>query len=98
MLKKKHLKGKPVCRVTFEVPKTVDATTAHLVGDFNDWDTAATPMKQLKDGRFTVTLDLPTGRAYQFRYLLDGAAWENDSGADRYVANPYGGDNSVVIT
>jgi hypothetical protein len=45
-----------------------------------------------------VTLELAPGKAYQFRYLLDGDRWENDWRADRYVPNPYGGDNSVVLT
>lgn len=98
MMRKKMLKSKPICKVTFEVPLEVAADTAHLVGDFNEWNPAATPMKRLKDGRFTVTLDLDQDREYQFRYLIDGKVWQNDGQADRYVANPYGTDNSVVRT
>ncbi len=98
MLKKQALKSKPVCKVTFEVPREISARSASLVGDFNAWTDDATPMRRLKDGRFTVTLELAPGKAYQFRYLLDGDRWENDWRADRYVPNPYGGDNSVVLT
>ena len=43
-----------------------------------------------------MTVDLDAGRAYRFRYLLDGQRWDNDWAADAYVANDFGGDDSVV--
>ena len=98
-LKKQYLKSKPLCKVTFTLPKelTNGAHSATLVGDFNNWDKTTLPMKQLKNGAFTVTLDLPRNREYQFRYLLDQAVWQNDSEADRYVPNGFGdAENSVV--
>ena len=68
------------------------------MGEFNGWDVYATPMKKLKDGSFTVTLDLEKGRTYQFRYLIDETRWENDWEADKYVPTPFGNiENSVVI-
>ena len=98
MLKKQQLKSRSACKVTFEVPRDLRARNVTLVGEFNGWDRAATPMRQLKDGRFTVTLELSPKQAYQFRYLVDGSRWDNDWAADRYVPNPFGGDNSVVLT
>lgn len=99
MLKKQPLKSKPVCKVTFSLPESVKAETAFLVGDFNNWDEKATPMKkQKKDAQFAVTLELDKGREYQFRYLVNGAEWHNDWHADKYVPNPFSGDNSVVAT
>ena len=98
MLQKQHLKSRPVCKVTFQLPPAIEAQQAHLVGDFNDWDEQATPMKKNQDGAFTVTLELEVNREYQFRYLVDGANWHNDWEADKYVPNPYSGDNSVVVT
>jgi 1,4-alpha-glucan branching enzyme len=97
MLKKQFLKSKPVCKVTFYAPEEIDGGTAYLVGDFNDWSESATPMEQLKDGRFKVTLSLDKDQEYQFRYLIDGE-WHNDHNADRYVQNPFSGDNSIVST
>lgn len=98
MLKKQYLKTKPVCKVTFALPAQVQGETAYLVGDFNEWDEAATPMKRNKDGSFTVTLNLDTGQEYQFRYLVNNSEWHNDWNADKYVPNPFSGDNSVVTT
>ena len=98
-LKKRFLKTKPVCKVTFRLPRKMaqNAEHVHLVGEFNQWNILATPMNKLKNGEFTVTLDLETGREYQFRYLIDQFYWENDDRADKYVPTPFGDcDNSVV--
>jgi hypothetical protein len=53
-------------------------------------------MRRDADGGFSVTVELEVGRAYRFRYLLDGVRWENDWAADAYVPNSYGEDDSVV--
>ena len=98
-LKKQFLKSRPVCKVTFRVPRETAkaAETVHVVGEFNSWDVYATPMKSLKNGSFTVTIDLEQGREYQFRYLIDETRWENDWDADKYLPSPFGNcENSVV--
>ncbi|HEB66043.1 MAG TPA: glycoside hydrolase [Chloroflexi bacterium] len=96
MLKKAYSKTGRVCRVTFRLPAEVKAQNAMLVGDFNGWDTQATPMRVLKNGDFSATLSLEAGKSYRFRYLLDGKRWENDWAADAYIPNEFGGDDSVV--
>jgi 1,4-alpha-glucan branching enzyme len=98
-LKKQYLKSGDLCKVTFTLPSQIAklVTTAYLVGDFNGWDSSATPMKKLKNQTFTVTLTLRRNEEYQFRYFLDGVRWENDWNADKYVPNRYGSENSVVI-
>ena len=85
--KKQYLKSKPVCKVTFKISKeeAKAADTVSLVGEFNQWDTGAAPMKKLKNGSFSATLELAKDKDYQFRYLLDDKAWENDWQADSYV-------------
>lgn len=98
MLKKQYLKSKPEVKVTFSLPAAVQGETVFLVGDFNQWNESATPMKQQKDGSFSVTLNLAKGEEFQFRYLVNGTEWHNDWEADKYVPNPYSGDNSVVVT
>ena len=95
MLKRK-LKNK--VQVTFILPVQGGDETVYLVGDFNSWDERATPLKKLKNGHFTATLELEKGREYQFRYLVNGTEWHNDWHADKYVPNQFGADNSVVVT
>jgi len=97
MLKKSYTKTGAKCRVTFKLPAEVQAETAVLCGEFNEWDTTSNPMKRLKDGSFSATISLPTNHTYRFRYLLDGERWENDWEADAYAPNQYGVDDSLVI-
>jgi hypothetical protein len=80
--------------VTFTLPAEAAAASACLVGDFTDW--APLEMERTDDGGHRAAVELAAGQAYRFRYLLDGARWENDWAADAYVANDFGGDDSVV--
>jgi len=89
-------RGKQV-KVTFYTHRLPEAETVYLVGDFNDWDETSHPMSKLKDGRFKLIVKLESGQDYQFRYLVDGE-WHNEWEADKYVPNPFSGDNSVVTT
>lgn len=96
---KKYLKTKPVCKVRFKVKKEVstETQTVHLVGEFNSWDSAATPMTRYKNGSYATELTLDIDQEYQFKYLLDGENWINDMDSDKLVANEFQGENSVVI-
>lgn len=96
MIKKQYLKSRPVCKVTFQLPAEVEAESVVIVGDFNNWQQGATPMEQLKDGRFKAIVELQKDSEYQFRYLLNGTQWVNEDEADKFVPNPYAGENSVV--
>lgn len=98
MLSKKYLKTKPICKVTFTFPASLEAESVNLVGDFNQWNEQATSLKRLKNGHYKVVLDLEKDRKYQYRYLVDNQEWHNDSEADEYISNPYGAENSVVAT
>jgi 1,4-alpha-glucan branching enzyme len=90
--------GSLVAHVKFSLPSSTWASTVHLVGDFNEWDLTSHPFNNDRDGDWTISLDFPCGRAYQFRYLIDGQDWINEGQADAYVYNQYGSDNCVLIT
>ena len=96
MINKKYSKERKSCRVTFELPSEINAQSVCICGEFNAWDISAHPMKRRKDGSFTLTIPLKPGKAYRFRYLLDGTRWENDWSADAYLPNAFGSDDSVV--
>lgn len=96
MLKKNYSKTGSSCRVTFKLPAEVEATQVALVGEFNEWSADSHQMKQLKDGSFSLTVSLPAGQDYRFRYLLDGERWENDWEADAYLPNTHGTDDSLI--
>jgi 1,4-alpha-glucan branching enzyme len=97
MVAKKFFRSKRTCQVTFQLPPEIEATSAALVGEFNEWDTSANPMKKVK-GIWKTSLELKRGREYQYRYFVNNAEWLNDPVADKYVPNNIDGDNSVVVT
>ena len=93
---KNYSKKGMVCRVTFDLPKGIEAEKISLCGEFNNWNPKAHPMKKRKDGRWSITISLKTGNAYRYKYLLDGKHWENDWNAERYMSNCYGTEDSLI--
>lgn len=98
-VKKQYLKTSPKCKVTFRLPKNAapEAQKITIVGDFNNWNKEDILMTRFNTGDFAVILELETGKEYRYRYLIDGSHWENDWCADKYIPNPYGCDDSVVV-
>jgi 1,4-alpha-glucan branching enzyme len=95
MMKKKPVANSNKVSVTFELPPDVSSDTVYVVGDFNNWDTASTPMKRLKDGTWSTTVRLAPG-TYRFRYYGADGSWYNDESADGSEPSGYGSDNSVI--
>lgn len=85
-------------RVTFTLPNSLWVNSVHLVGEFNDWDRTSHPMARNQDGEWVIAVELPLGKAFQFRYLVDNVNWTNDDNADAYVRNFHGSDNFIVVT
>jgi 1,4-alpha-glucan branching enzyme len=97
MIEKKRSNKPGWMRVTFVLPSTMWADRVNLVGDFNDWDTMATPMQRSRlDVDWKASIELQTGRSYHFRYLLNGTDWLNDWRADHHTVDPRGVCDSVV--
>ena len=71
------------------------AESVVVVGDFNDWNVAATPLvREDGDGVWWVTVPLPPGR-YRYSFLVDGTTWLGDPNAPG-VDDEFGRPNSVV--
>ncbi len=98
-MKKQYVKSKKICKVTFRLPKEAapDAKSVTIVGDFNKWNITETRMKKLRNGDFTLTLELPCNREYSFRYLIDANRWEKEWFADKHIPGNSGVDDSVVV-
>lgn len=96
MISKKYSKDGTTCVVTFTLPAQIKAKTAHLYGDFTEWEKSPKSMLRHENGSFSAKITLPAGNSYRFRYLLDGGHWENDWAADAYAPNPFGTEDSVV--
>lgn len=98
MIKKRYLRKQPICKVTFYTEPGLEAESVAVVGDFNGWADSTTPMKQMKNGKFSASVNLTLNGTYQFQYLVDGSQYVNDSDPDAFAPNPHGGQNSVVFT
>jgi hypothetical protein len=67
-----------------------------VVGDFNDWDPAATPLlRTTEQGEWTVELRLKPGR-YHYTFLIDGRRWEGDPSEPRAPESDFGAPVSVL--
>lgn len=88
-----HAPGTRAVRFVLVSP---DARSVHLVGDFNDWSPAATPMAHRgPDGRWSVVVLLPDGR-YAYSFLVDGARWTPDPQAPPAPGDDFGRPSSLV--
>jgi len=73
MIIKKHLKTKPVPKVRFKLSEKESnfRNKVNIMGEFSVWDFDANPMKKLKNGAFTATINIEQGKKHQSRDLLD---------------------------
>jgi 1,4-alpha-glucan branching enzyme len=65
-------------RVTFVLPATEPAGAVSVVGDFNDWDPHAHPLRKCSSGARTAVVTIPAGATVHFRYLAEGGVWFDD--------------------
>jgi 1,4-alpha-glucan branching enzyme len=98
-IKKQYLKTKPFCKVTFRLDKEIagSARRVSIAGDFNAWQSAKTPMKALKNGDFTATVELPTGAEYQYRFVIDDCHWVTDQSADKHIHCDFANVKNAVV-
>jgi hypothetical protein len=71
------------------------AASVALVGDFNDWDPARTPMRAARGGVWAAVIPLAPGR-YRYAFLVNGAEWRADPGAPAAMDDEFGTPSSVV--
>jgi len=72
-----------------------NAVRISIVGDFNDWDPAATPLQRVDGQGWWVVVNLRPGR-YRYSFVVDGTRWIADPSAPRAADNDFGTENSVV--
>jgi AMP-activated protein kinase-like protein len=80
--------------VEFVLRTSADSTVA-LVGDFNDWDPHATPLRPADDSLWSVVVPLRPGR-YRYTFVVDGTQWRRDPLAPRALEEDFGTPTSVI--
>jgi 1,4-alpha-glucan branching enzyme len=68
-------------RVTFVLPAAEPAGAVSVVGDFNDWNPYAHPLRKRANGVRTAVVTMPAARTVRFRYLAEGGVWFDDDTA-----------------
>jgi hypothetical protein len=71
------------------------AARVAIVGDFNDWDPAATPLHPAGGEAWWVVVPLRPGR-YRYSFVVDGVRWLADPAAPRAVDDDFGPESSVL--
>jgi 1,4-alpha-glucan branching enzyme len=73
------------------------AKSVALVGDFNAWDGAATPLvRDSASGAWSVVASVTPGR-HVYAFLVDGKVWTLDPRAPKTRDSDYGAEQSVII-
>jgi hypothetical protein len=72
------------------------ASRVTVVGDFNDWDPGATPMRRRTAGAWVASIPLPPGR-HVYAFIVDGDRWVPDPAAPMAPEDGFGIRNSVIV-
>ena len=84
--------GKPLVRFVYVAPA---AAHVSVVGDFNQWNPSAVPLRRLNDGTWIADVPLTPGR-YAYAFVVDGKL-ESDPTAPRAADSDFGVANSIVM-
>ena len=72
------------------------ASSVSLVGDFNDWQRGATPLRPAgAAGVWAVSVPLPRG-LHQYAFIVDGTRWTPDPATSTTVTDDFGTTTSVI--
>ena len=86
--------GAQVIHFALVAPRASQVT---VVGDFNGWDPAATPMRKLSTGAtWTAAIAVPEGR-YAYAFVIDGRTWMPDPTAPLAPGDGFGHESSVLV-
>jgi len=78
--------------VTFTLPSSL-GESVEVSGSWNDWKKE--PLKVKKNGDFSITKILKTGKSYQFGYIVNGKEWHTDESL-KCVTTEFHSENSVL--
>ncbi len=90
-----YARGRDRARPVPFVLMASNAARVSIVGDFNDWDPAATPLRRAGEQAWWVVVKLRPGR-YRYSFVVDGTRWVADPAAPRAADNDFGAESSVV--
>ena len=78
-------------RVTFALPADEPCGAVSVVGDFNDWNPFAHPLRRRANGIRSAAVTVPAGSSLRFRYLAEDGVWFDDE-----TARAWDGDDASI--
>ena len=81
MIKKTKPGSNGTVRVTFALPADEPGGAVSVVGDFNDWNPFAHPLRRRANGMRSAAVTVKAGSKLCFRYLAEGGVWFDDETA-----------------
>ncbi len=69
-------------RVTFTLPASEPTGAVSVVGDFNEWNPFAHPLRRRANSIRSASVTVPKGSTLRFRYLCEGGLWFDDDSVD----------------
>ena len=78
MIKTTRLGRDDMVRVTFTLPVGEPSGPVSVVGDFNEWNPLAHPLKRRANSTRSASVTVPRGSTLRFRYLGAGGVWFDD--------------------
>jgi 1,4-alpha-glucan branching enzyme len=97
MLKCTPARGRDAVKVTFALAASEIDQPVSVLGDFNDWDPFANPLKKRSNGTFSASIEVPAGQALRFKYLTGDGNWFCDPDADTVVHDEYHTVDSLLV-
>ena len=93
----KRSKAGGAVKVTFALDADQFDQPVSVLGDFNDWDPLAHPLKKRRNGTLSATVELPVGQAVRFKYLAGDGSWFCDPVADTVTNDEYHTVDSLLV-
>jgi 1,4-alpha-glucan branching enzyme len=90
-------KKQPLVKVTFALSADEIAQPVSVLGDFNNWDPHAHPMKKRSNGTCSAVVEVPAGSAFRFKYLSADGTWFCDPEAEAVVHDEYQVVDSLLV-
>jgi len=84
-------------RVTFTMPTIDGCSCMYLVGRFNEWNESVYRMQRANDSMWALTLELESGREFEYCFRTNDGTWLNDPSAP-HACHPFGSEISLVCT
>jgi 1,4-alpha-glucan branching enzyme len=90
-------KSASAVKVTFALDAEQYPQPISVLGDFNDWDPLANPLKKRSNGTLSASVEIPIGQVVRFKYLDGDGTWFCDPDAATILHDEYHTVDSLLV-